>query len=143
MPVNTCTHVDGNWLWKTDNKKNFVDEKMYMLTKLVFSKNFLCCYIWISYWKDNHTLMITYVLRGVGWGCVCACVGVHAYVCTCIRACKLIYIQCICEVWFPVCLFVCVCMQLCVCMCVGWGGDRSLFEVKPFPIRRKTIPYST
>ena len=38
-----------------------------MFTKLVFSKN-ICVAIfeYLSYWKDNHTLVITYVLCGVG-----------------------------------------------------------------------------
>ena len=36
-----------------------------MFTKLVFSKN-ICVAIFESYWKENHTLMITYVLRGGG-----------------------------------------------------------------------------
>ena len=45
------------------------------MRKCICSQNlcFLRTFEYLSYCKDNHTLMIPYVLRGVGWGGMCVC----------------------------------------------------------------------
>ena len=105
--------------------KYFVDEKMYMFTKLLFSKNiyvfftifeYLIEKIIISCPPDNIYTVYTWDGggHGGGVGCMHAYVGVRA----CVRA----------QHGAVVCTDVCgrvdfLYVYLCVCMCVCvWGG---------------------
>ena len=106
--------------------KYFVDEKMYMFTKLVFSKNiyvfftifeYLIEKIIISCPPDNIYTVYTWEGEGmgVGWGaCMHMLVCVHVCVHNMVLWCVPMYVG-----GLIFCMFTCVCV--CVCVCV-WGG---------------------
>ena len=100
-------------------KKYFADEKMYMFTKLVFSKK-ICVLLYLNILLESKPYPHDYIHTAWGGGGWRVCMHVLVCMCVCASACACaMYLWCD---FLYVCTFVCVCVRVHVCACVGGGG---------------------